>query len=387
MSRYWYTDRSRYMVGFECRWKRFLRFYAFGTGIEANYIVVPLATGRYTHEVLANLLLRVKAGEEPDINTVNEELIKVLTAYREEVEKSRGLMGEEKLDHQLDLVTGLCHGYTRTVLPFLNSAFEIVDVEREFNYQIPDTNIIWMVRPDFTAALRGKDTGASSIHDFKTMSYWNEETGVRQWMNNVQMMANAFVVSNATGKTITSYTIHGMVKGNKKYPNLLTHGFYRPGNPPFQTEKWKDEYTRARMFSRVRVADYRNLPEWIWQVDAKRLGEKFPLIGPYTVHDYTASQFFAGVVAEEEYWKGIVKDLGNVDWGTDWKNTTFQHHLDSRMPRTFACHDFSGMKCQFYNICHKVDDGWKAPLANGFVRRVPHHTQEGNDEEVTKDVG
>lgn len=367
----WYTDRSRYMRGFECRWKRLLEYHAFGTGIVAKYIIAPLATGRYTHAVLEQLLLKVKSGEEITDwkEATNEILLKVLANYKEEVSSSLGMVGEEKLDHQLDLVVGMSHGYARSVLPFIQKNFEILEVEKETNFHLSDASIIWMIRPDFVAKEIGKD--AKAVHDFKTTSYWSEDNGPLQWANSVQMMANAYV-SGAS-----QYYMHMLVKGNKKYPNVLTHAFYRPGNPPFAEDTWSANYTRAKLFSRVRVADYRSLPDWIWQADAEVVTSKFPLVGPYTVHSYTVQTFFAGVVEEESWWRQKIQGLSHVNWEEEWEKLPFQSHLDSLFPRTFQCTDFSGNKCQFYNLCHKTDETWKKPLDNDYARRTPNHPQEG----------
>ena len=67
--------------------------------------------------------------------------------------------------------------------------------------------------------------------------------------------------------------------------------------------------------------------------------------------------------------------IEGVDWD-DWPRAEFQHELDSHFPRTYACHDFTGRKCQFYGICHK-NAGWTAPLQTGaYVRRQLNHPQE-----------
>lgn len=387
MNEAWYTDRTRYMRGFECRWKRLLGFHAFGTGITGRWLSAPLATGRHTHRVLEKLLRQLQAGEEHEswMEPTNRALVQVLSDYRDDVDQSRGILGDYTLDSQLDMVTGMSHGYARIVLPFVQRHFKILAVEREVNLVLPG-NIIWMARPDFVAEARAgtelhSSSEARSIHDFKSTSYWDEEKGPRQWHNSVQMMANAYATAKDMGVPISQYYMHMMVKGNKKYPNILTHAYYRPGNPPFSTEDWKLKWTREKSYSRVRIADFRNLPDWIWEADGKELATKFPVVGPYTVHDYTVQAFFAGVQAEEGWWRDRTAELAGVDWQEEWPKDSFQRHLDGTFPRTYACHDFSGHKCQFYDLCHKGDE-WQDPLGGAkpsYVRRVPHHEQEGKE--------
>jgi len=375
MSPLWYTDRSRFMRGFECRWKRLLEYHAFRDGIVGRGLATPLLTGRYVHSALESLLHFVKNNEQaPDIGVVNQLLVKVLQSYQEQIEKDAAASQDEAAT-QLDLVVGITHAYARVVVPYLKEHFRIVDIERELSWQLPDSNIIWMARPDFTAEqLLG---GELTTHDFKTTSYWNNETGPLQWANSAQMMANAWAVSQTSSRPLGPYYMHMLVKGNAKYPNLLTHAFYRPGNPPLVKEEWQANYTRQKGFSRVRIAAYRNLPEWIWEADTKALGEKLPVVGPYPAHQTTCASFFRGVVVEEKWWQEQTEFLDGVDWNFEWPRPEFQKELDEHFPRTYACHDFSGRKCQFYSLCHK-QPGWVDPLAVGsHLRRTLNHPQEG----------
>lgn len=390
----WYTDRTRYTRGYECRWKRLLGFHAFDTGLVLNRVAVPLLVGRYVHTLLEKMMRTLANPTPPHSGKVDltlktviaEEWKRIADQFDSEISTANYHMDPEEIAFHRDTVPALAHGYARAAVPFVINTFEITHVEQEISYRIPDTNIIWMARPDFIAKERAPaEPNVSptnpgfprySVHDFKTASYWDNSRGPTAWANSIQMMANAYVAAKTLDVPISTYYMHMLIKGNTRYPSFLTYAYWRPASPPLFNDQWSP--TRQPKMSKVRVAAHRDLEGWIWQqLPSDLLSEKFPLVGPYSVFDYTVESFLRGVVTEEQWWQYYTHDL---DW-KDWHKLEFQNELDRRFPRTYACYDFSGHRCQFYNLCHK-GPAWDAPLhcdsqtAPVYMKREPHHPQE-----------
>jgi len=382
-----YTDRTRFTRGFECRWKRLLGFHAFGTGITANRVAVPLALGRHVHTVqeeVTKILIPTPKWSDTVQLTVRKVIQDTCDKLTKEFEEELATQPTPRSDEdrrQMDLLPALTHGYARAVLPWVLENYEIVASELEISYPVPNTDVIWMARPDLVLRTRVEPGSTDeseqplTIVDYKTASYWNAETGPSQWASSIQMMANAYVTGWTLQRKVDTYYMHMLVKGNKRYPNHLTHAYFRAASPPLFEDKWTT--ARTAKMSKVRVADYRTIQDWIWNgLKSEEVGEKFPVVGPFTVHQYTVEAFFRGVEQEEMYWHNNLKDL---DW-TQWHQLSFQNELDRRFPRTFACHDFTGSRCQFYDLCHKQPE-WGNPMqSERYKIREPHHPQEENED-------
>jgi hypothetical protein len=367
----WPTDRSRFLDGFSCSWKRLLRFHAFDTGIERLSTYAPLATGISIHSALEAVL---KAGA-----TTREQVSNLLEAplrtYREAVAKEAFEDPSIDLGNQLAIVEALAHAYTRITVPWLHENFEIVDVEAGQAVELAN-GIIWRARPDFVTRmkqrpLQGADLhpGKLAIHDFKSSAYWSD-SDADQWKDSLQQMLNAWVASMVYGERVEHYYIHILVKGTKKSPSYLTHPSYRPANPPLVSEEILPYYTAKKGFGRVFAPQIPLLlPDWVWGMEASYVAKAVPVVGPFQVDYAKVERFLAGLPNNEQSW---MDRLAGLDW-TQWADPTFQTKLDELFPRTFNCYEFGGRKCQFYNLCHHAP-GWESPLSLGqYKRRTPHH--------------
>lgn len=375
----WPTDRSRFLDGFACPWKRLLRNHAFGTGIEKQSLYAPLSTGLSIHSALESVL-RTKASTREQVSNL---LSPVLDSYVAQAADTHFENPVDDIRQQIAIVEALSHAYTRITIPWLYENFDIVDVEEGQAVELPG-GIIWRARPDFVTRTKHgvyvpertpveheveAQKGKLAIHDFKSSSYWSD-SDVDQWKDSLQQMLNAYVASMVYGERVESYYIHILVKGSKKSPSYLTHPSYRPANPPVQHEEILPYYTAKKGFARVFAPHIPILiPDWVWGMDAAYCAKAVPVVGPFSVNYAKVERFLAGLPREEQSW---MDRLAGLDW-TQWADPAFQQKLDSLFSRTFNCYEFGGRRCQFYGICHH-EAGWEDPLGSKSYRvRIPHH--------------
>jgi len=370
----WPTDRSRYLDGFACPWKRLLHNHAFGMGIEKNTLYAPLATGISIHSAL-ELVLKSKATTREEVSGVIGD---PLDTYMKQAVDQQFENPQEEIGQQIAIVQALAHAYTRTTVPWIHEQFDIVDVEASQAVRLPDSNIIWRSRPDFVT--RTKNTsfnsldappavGKLAIHDFKSSAYWSD-SDASQWADSLQQMLNAYVASQVYGERVEHYYIHILVKGTKKSPSYLTHPSYRPGNLPIVEEDILPYYTAKKGYARVFAPHIPlSIPDWVWKMPAAYVAKTVPVVGPFEVNYNKVERFLAGLPNNERAWQ---QNLEGLDW-QNWSTASFQQKLDERFPRTYNCYEFGGRKCQFYSICHH-GPGWQDPLGSKEFRvRVPHH--------------
>lgn len=379
----WPTDRSRFLEGFLCPWKRLLRFHAFGTGIEKNSTYAPLATGISIHGALERVL-KTKATTREEVSNL---LAEPLADYRKTIADAAFEDPSAELGKQLAIVEALAHAYTRITIPWLFQNFDLVDVEEGQAVELPG-GIIWRSRPDFVTRMKGQqltppsgvreddammrtplNKGKLAIHDFKSSSYWSD-TDADQWGDSLQQMLNAYVASMVYGERVDSYYIHILVKGSKKAPSYLTHPSYRPANLPLQTEDILPYYTAKKGYARVFAPEIPLLlPDWVWAMDASYAAKAVPVVGPFPVNYAKVERFLAGLPGNEQSW---MDRLAGLDW-TQWAVPEFQRKLDELFPRTFNCYEFGGRRCQFYGICHHGPASTDPLGTKEYRVRVPHH--------------
>lgn len=359
----WPTDRSRFLDGFACPWKRLLKYHAFGTGIERRSIYAPLQTGLTIHKGL-ELILRNGATTKEQVSAQLAEPI------RDYVDKLKDVSFEDpatELRTQVAVTEALCHAYARIAVPWLKENFDIVSIEESKAVELPE-GIIWRSREDFLT--RHKLSQKLAIHDFKSSSYFNADNVTDEWADSLQQMLNAYVASINYGQRVEAYYIHILVKGSKRSPSYLTHPYYRPANPPLVTEDIVPQYTSKKGYARVFAPDIPiPIADWVWSVDASYAAKAVPIIGPFEVNYAKVERFLAGLPNNEKQW---ILQLAGLDW-SQWSQAEFQNRLDSLFPRTYNCFEFGGRKCQFYSICHR-QPGWDDPLGSKqYARRSPHH--------------
>ena len=307
--------------------------------------------------------------------------------------------GQLLIDEQVWLVQALVWGWYRVVLPGLLAAYEIIAIEREFEYEAAP-GIVQMTRPDLV--VRHKGTGALRIRDFKTASMVNAGY-VEEYRESVQMAAGTKAVEAVLGEPVTMYEVDVLLKGGRRadynpetglydgpetQQSVLVYGYRRPGNPPLVSEDWQYQWrykgsdgkghTLGRAYTRAAAWEAWTPRQWVMeQLPYELLSEQFIVIGPYRRQEHMIGQYFETMVAEEERWQGRLWDLYETEQKFGWASPEFQTHLNRVVPRSYNCHGkFGASRCQFYDICFK-NQGWDDPLGSGkYKARVPHHEPE-----------
>lgn len=359
----WMVDRSRYIAGFTCPWRRLLQYHA---NLEPLTTASALVTGIATHRSL-ELLLQPHLKSAASTPLLFTPQGRAALAASQALQEQPPAIWESASDPSLqkDLVTGLTHGYARITLPWLLEHFEILATEEEQLLLLdhPQMPLTWMSRPDLIC--RHKQTGILSIHDFKTASYW-KDSNLNEWADNVQMMMNAHVCSQALGEPVPNYYIHILVKGNDEYPSPLVSAWFREPMPPFQTEDWQTKRPGGRdmKYRKVRVSEHRAIEDWAWTMPLEDCMKGFIIGGPFLVQPSKVHQFIDGLHANEWWWQQSIDTVGGaVDPASQMPA------LNRTFPRTFQCYTY-GSRCPYYRVCFTPD--WQSH----YKPRTPHHTTE-----------
>jgi len=410
----WHTDRSRYMTGFECAWKRLLKYHAFGTGLTPEIEALPLTVGISVHKTLEKMLnLRVL---NPEGQHFDPAVVDSLLQGGWTIPASP--QSPDFLLDARDISIAIPHAYARIIMPWLNDNFTIFQVEKELSWRhntrlkrTPTSyhseydeestqeerleqlgrltelrRLIFNSRPDFIAT--DKSTNKLTVHDFKTASSFQESRELMTYADNVQMMINSFQVKEDNNlQYYPDYYVHILLKGNNWSPSPFVHAYHRLGAPPMQREDWQPKYwlgpavpggkkrSLGKAYSKQRVSDLRPISEWVWEMDPAIAAQQIIILGPFNVISEKVSQFMRGLPTNEEEWFRRLDEV--KDW-TQWADSDFQMRLDRHFPRTFNCYTY-GQRCSMYNLCFK-GPGWDKPFDHGFVERQPHHVQEPKGE-------
>lgn len=172
-----FTSRSRIEKFLECPRAGYINYLWGGRGIVPVRHAVPLATGIYTHEGLAALLIDVKNGNGNCSESTDACVRHVVAAYRREVESFQLESRENSanfayvLAEQCALVEAFIRGFALSVLPGLLERYEIIDVEKE-ELAALDDSLLLQGRLD--ASLRERSTGDLHVVSFKTAASWDE---------------------------------------------------------------------------------------------------------------------------------------------------------------------------------------------------------------------
>lgn len=416
---------------------RYLEYHSgpFGYGIRRKGTSLPLATGTYVHEALADILLNAQVGQlvgplvpANTLTTVPESAIPVIRTlirkaaakYIAEVEK-RGYFDVEAskdntymANEQATLVEGLCWAWVRIMLPLILREFEIIRVEQEEAYVIDCTCVGYTTFKDQAAfhtitahapncqgiaiqskpdiILRQRSSGRVGNHDFKTTSSVSETT-VEEYKESVQMTVGTMGAEVSLREPIDHYFIHVLIKGSRKVfskkgidtsmdiKRQYSHFCYVklfPPNPPFTHETtWAHEgywYDKTPVWEADMVgkpAEMSNVEWVVSKMKDEQLFEVFVLVGPYDRPTHMLEQAKAHMLGEERRWIHKLNDLWEHQDEPD-----FNERVNREIPRSYNCHRQFGSRCQMYDICFNKLGGMD-PIASGkYVFRRPHHQPE-----------
>jgi hypothetical protein len=259
------------------------------------------------------------------------------------------------------MVEALAHAWTRITYPWLVATFDVLMTEQMLAFDVKDPvggpPVTFRAKPDLLC--RNKQTGVISVHDYKSMSYWDDDSS-EQWHFNMQMYLTAYLAEMESKEPIkvAEYWIHPLVKGNKKYPSPLVKPWIAPavtpmGKPTFSV-RWRKGFDRDFIYK------YKPTAEFIWGLPANALTKFVPVAGPYVTNEEMARDFIEAGITENRWW---YDNLQGLEWDK-WSNPAFQVRLVSKFPRSYACWDFKRL-CDFHVLCFRRK-GWEEPFNNGF---------------------
>lgn len=388
------TDRSRQIDYQECPRRRYLGYHypteVGRIGVRRVAMVIPLATGIYTHLGLRDLLSG--SGIESAVEHAVSE-------YWEEIER-RGLIispGEDSAyaaDEQCAWVEGTLRAYEKVQLPDLLQEYDIVDVEKEIDIGLEE-DLVMMTRRD--ALLRHRESGDLIIQSYKTAAQFDGRTQA-QGEHDVQGLSEAYAHEVTQKTKVAGIRMEYLLKGvRREYPkdsgryvqySPLTRGYIKHGVTSSEDEfGWKREWTDAS--GKDHRLDYRSWVDFnTWKmpggvkawVDLLARGEIQPEAG-----DALKQQF----VVPRTYWR-------QEDDLRDWYEQTssqeqrikrmleIEPHPGSREHRSWLNDSFPQHRqscdwpsaCVYQDICYSVE-GRRDPLGGGLYEpRVPHHIRE-----------
>lgn len=290
----WLTSRSAFERGTQfCSFSRWVQNHAgpYGYGYQRRAASLPLVTGTYVHEGIAEICqwvleARQSTGFQPEVvpdevirwaaNLMIEKYVKVITR--------RGILGmqadnpeqlarvQETIREQSTLIEGLIWVFAYLRLPEILKEYLIVVVEEEEEYVLGCTcglgdglggftdhavrgcgGIGLQSRPDLL--LEKRIDHAYCYTELKTSS-----TAKRAWADSFERKQQLIIgvqgAEKRHGVEITHCRVEGLVKGQRKrdYPylsempktqqNSLCYGYYEPANPPMvEFGDWKPAHT------------------------------------------------------------------------------------------------------------------------------------------------
>lgn len=353
---------SRYSEGHRCRWKRLLGNYFQNKGIQSVTPSLDLMVGSTLHKCLETI---VKAPDPIEPPYVTQLLAPIIEDHRKAVTRMvPSDRPSENGEESACLVEALSHAWARITYPWLIDTFDILSTEEMVRFDVKDPKgggpVVFRAKPDLTC--RNRKTGVISVHDYKSTSYWDDDSS-EQWHFNMQMYLTAYLVelNLKEPEKVAEYYIHPLVKGNKKYPSPIVKPWIAPavtptGKPTFST-RWRKGFDRDFVFKHKPTA------EFIWDLPANQLTKFVPVAGPFGTDEEMARDFIEGGITENRWW---VDNLRGMDWDK-WALPVTQVQLVSKFPRSYQCWDFKRL-CEFHPLCFRRK-GWEDPSKIGFTQR------------------
>lgn len=420
-----YTDRSRYIRGLKhCARARWLAYSYKGIGLRPRAEALPLATGTAVHWPITQALQWMADYEEvPSRERMRVWIAAGALIYRGKV-AARGFdegTSEEAgfiAGEQGSLIEGLAWVAWRVLLPWLHQEFRILAVEQEETVVVgctcglgdgvgepgdhekrtdlsPNTltfgcsGVVMLSRPDFL--LQRRSDGAIGVADLKSSAYAPRDAHGEEHI--VQMAFGTLGAERRLGKAVTHYYVVNLLKGKREVPyankgesgalkqqiSPLCYGWWRAGDPPFDKEEWKWEYTREKGYSKI--------PLWLSPALKKLADEAGMTAAEFWVMEMLPQEAVDGLVAvsppfqrPDNLMKALVEEVVAEEREWAWKTGEIEGledpQLNALVRRSWDCHNFYGRSCEFVGICSQ-GSGWERPeLLGRFVAREKHHKPE-----------
>ena len=344
-----YYSKSRVETDLTCQRKRYWGYEYDRTGLTPSKTPLPLALGTIIHDALGGLA----EGLDTDDLAI---------AARDEMLSL--LEGRPIAPEQAALVEGLVRGFAKAVWPSMTEKYEIVAIERMFEYEHGDS-LVFLCKPDL---LVRDSEGLLHYIEYKTTSSIKDRW-FNSWDTAVQLHSAARVVKDALGEDLESVIVQGLYKGWSSYgkqSSPFCYGYHKPGQPPFQEEVWSYEY-RSGLRRTPLWEKPGGVKSWVDGMPMDMLKKQFPQTPPIYPDDDLIDAFFKQAeYREEDVWEGV-NTLNNVSAPPKLKdrvmNMTFRQNFSQ-------CSPSFGSDCAFLDLCHGGGD------VTSFAKREPHHEKE-----------
>lgn len=376
-------------------------------GWESRKLAIPLVTGIYVHQGLAEALLGASASEAA---------AHAKAMYMEEV-GARGLQrdegdGDEQaiIDEQSAHVEALVLAWCRVRLPRWQEEFEVVAVEQEDRIALSD-DVVLAVRQD--AIVRRKADGRMFVVNFKTVAQ-ADERWMRQWETDMQIMTELLAAEARYGEQFGGVIIEGLVKGqrvgvdqwlkevrgddakDKVHARIdrsrLLYGYKTEGDPPLTPKQydwagttrkgWKKFRTWKEDFSGLNADGMRAfgaspIDYWVRWLPEEVVEQCFAIVPPILRDASRIESCVRQIVAIEQ---DISNGTKSINFAAAYDATEghieqAEHQLDRYFPQ-------NGHSCIYPTRCGMFDMCWSAGISDDptslYRTRVDHH------QEVTK---
>lgn len=396
-------DRSRALSYQHCPRERFLGYEYDGRGLAPAQVSVPLATGGTVHLGLEQLLLGKTEDEAVEV---------ALLAYDKMSTEYEGLAGvldadkQYTLAEQKALVEVLVRVYARRALPKLLAEWDVVGVEKEYEWTIIP-GITFMSRLD--GLLKRRDGERElSVLSFKTSAGGTMDGIMADFKIDMQSITETAAVEESGLERPLSVKMEILIKGawrrdyddpiapkkqdsflvrpwqriNPDQSTDLAYKYYWTCEAPHETV-WKNgrkvqcpggkRHGLGDSFQRVNIWEIMTPREWVDLLDAGKIQDGDPLetviyLPPPMILP-TGAENRLEQLRHQETQIAAVSPIAQTSVAA--MNMYFPQH-------TTECNHSYGGKCRFYDICWNAQPQYALdnPFELGYTYRTPHHEGE-----------
>jgi hypothetical protein len=374
----------------DCKRLRYLTYHYGGKGLQRTVASLPLINGDFVHKALACLV----QGE--DMDGVLEALA---NQYRAEMQ-GRTVHGELDLEflinEQLTLLEGLVRAWGRVRLKAVLAEYDIVDVEREVEWEMAP-GIIVMLRMDLV--LRRKRDKLLFVKDYKTVGTLYDDWA-KKFEHDTQLLCYTLAAESIYKEPIGGLLMEGLIKGRRAKEKAVTspfHGLMIQQSPlcyayKVPVAKGHNHFVYERGWSRgaekVPVWEMPGgIEHWLateWSdLDCQELFVPLPAIKPVR---RDAERWLAQMTHQEDMVQSDVSyvEERRVEWEaqqTDDAWDAYQDALNTYFPQNQNhCHRYSfNHPCPNEQMCF-TEEVETDPIGSGLYQvRVPHHSTEDSE--------
>ena len=281
-----------------------------GYGITRKAQSMPLVTGSYTHEGLAEICNWVKAehdaGRRPEVvpdHVIRMAVTVAVGKYHKTIEARglRNLDAGERVDNiaqeQASLIEGMILGWCMALLPWMLANFRFVLIETEelsvvgctcgLGDHVGDVPVhesrgchgIGIMNRCDVITERWDIPGSYGYHEFKTVGqagdWW-----IGQWETKIQFALGIVGAERRLNGKISEMWVHGLIKGKREgaydwqtkkkdgppmQQSVYCYGYRDPGNPPQIMPDWKPKYEYTDDFGATKRVGKKHKKAGIWE--------------------------------------------------------------------------------------------------------------------------